>query len=608
MRSFSVGFLAVAVAVDASEWSMKAISTVYQRGSFPYLLGGGVTNIQASEKACMDQCLALPACKFGTFVTKGAAAAESTHSFSEMARYGECWLAAQTHPVEVKCGVPCKGFAKIHREAEQPTTPVPNHAQTDECECDPAGFPGDAEAFMSCLGACAAQGLSAYARKPCNCDPENDPSLFTKCSQDPFSYHINVRHLQPRFHTVALQGGEQHRCKMTHGDTMVTNSYTKRPKRRFSAPGNKPYGGDPIPGTFTAAECQAQCDATDRSTCACVLHNRDTNKCRLLTTACQGESGYQGYKYAKSFDAYLRVDAAQQLRNAAGHGLVCKCCDCRDNGRFFEMREVGFGVHTATAPFLTVIAPIVADFHACMDLCHQNPACRAGTFLNAGVDHGKCWLSANIEVAAPCEQSCQSFVQINTATNAVHTTTTTPAPTNAGSGCPINNVGSSAAGAPYPCSPCPSGEGVLYGGCTPSGIAGVPGTPVPYPICRPCGGKTVFPCAATQSSSWRPFCQARFTAPSTGPAGNRLHVRPSGLAGGCTRGLCHICGYLGGSICNGSEQGSEGPCDAGLYPNKYGGHPCTNTGTSLPMVSGVYYHVIGTSNVADMTRPLIPIA
>jgi len=422
MRSFSVGFLAVAVAVDASEWSMKAISTVYQRGSFPYLLGGGVTNIQASEKACMDQCLALPACKFGTFVTKGAAAAESTHSFSEMARYGECWLAAQTHPVEVKCGVPCKGFAKIHREAEQPTTPVPNHAQTDECECDPAGFPGDAEAFMSCLGACAAQGLSSYARKPCNCDPENDPSLFTKCSQDPFSYHINVRHLQPRFHTVALQGGEQHRCKMTHGDTMVTNSYTKRPKRRFSAPGNKPYGGDPIPGTFTAAECQAQCDATDRSTCACVLHNRDTNKCRLLTTACQGESGYQGYKYAKSFDAYLRVDAAQQLRNAAGHGLVCKCCDCRDNGRFFEMREIGFGVHTATAPFLTVIAPIVADFHACMDLCHQNPACRAGTFLNAGVDHGKCWLSANIEVAAPCEQSCQSFVQINTATNAVHTT------------------------------------------------------------------------------------------------------------------------------------------------------------------------------------------
>jgi hypothetical protein len=85
-------------------------------------------------------------------------------------------------------------------------------------------------------------------------------------------------------------------------------------------------------------------------------------------------------------------------------------------------------------------------------------------------------------------------------------------------------------------------------------------------------------------------------------------VRPSGLAGGCTRGLCHVCGYLGGSICNGSEQGSEGPCDAGLYPNKYGGHPCTDTGPSLPMVSGVYYHVIGTSNVADMTRPLIPIA
>ena len=146
---------------------------------------------------------------------------------------------------------------------------------------------------------------------------------------------------------------------------------------------------------------------------------------------------------------------------------------------------------------------------------------------------------------------------------------------------------------------CGAGQGVLYSGCTPN-MPGAPGTPVPYQVCRPCGGKTVYPCAAPAAP-----CQARFTAPSTGPAGHRLHLRPAGAAGGCTRGLCHVCGYQGGSYCNGSEQGSDGPCDAGLYPSKWGTHTCTNTGKPLPSVGGVYYHPVGTSNTPDMNNPLI---
>ena len=102
---------------------------------------------------------------------------------------------------------------------------------------------------------------------------------------------------------------------------------------------------------------------------------------------------------------------------------------------------------------------------------------------------------------------------------------------------------------------------------------------------------------------------AALSAPSrllanTGPSGHRLHLLPSDK--GCSRGLCHVCGYLSGDPCNGSEQGEDGPCDAGLYPKKYGGNTCVNTGTSMPEVDGVYYHHVDGTNDPDMTRPLVP--
>jgi hypothetical protein len=189
---------------------ITGFSTVFQQGSYPYLYGGGQTNKQPSEKACFDQCLVDPACKYGTFVTASQSVDAATHAFGHMARFGECWLAAQTHAVPVACGVACKSFRKIHQDDTKPPTAAPN-TMGRECTCDAADVPS---IFMPCMATCAAHGLFHHAKAACTCNPATNSSSYTTCRQDPFTLHLRVHHLQPRFHTHALKGGERYRCKM----------------------------------------------------------------------------------------------------------------------------------------------------------------------------------------------------------------------------------------------------------------------------------------------------------------------------------------------------------------------------------------------------------
>jgi len=367
MKFYAAALPVLGAAAAASEYAIVPTGSVNQQGMYPYLLGGGSKNVQVSEEACIAQCESMAECLFGTYVTQGSAIDTSTHAYSHHVRAGECWLAAQTHSEPVACGVACKGFKKVQKAFDckltpesmngaafpkgcpgavfsnslpaqrycdgdhkvagdqgfpwfaacckwdankcitrDPPPPPPNTDQVNECTCDPASPP---ETYMHCMSLCKGHGLFTYKRHSCDCDPAVHPSVFTQCRQDPFSYTLRVKHLVPRFHTVAIKGGEQHKCKMT-------------------AP------------------------------------------------------------------------------------RECKCCDCRDAGTFYEIREIGFGVHTATAPFLSEMTPVVADINACMELCNANPLCRAGTFITGGEDEGKCYISEHIESSATCQKPCDSFIRV----------------------------------------------------------------------------------------------------------------------------------------------------------------------------------------------------
>ena len=271
---------------DANEFEIKEESTVFQMGMYPYLYLGGAQNVKPSREACEAQCLADKDCNFGTFVNQGGAALkEATHSYSTLVRYGECWLSKHTHTTNVRCGVACESFSK------QPKLPSTTGAAEPTTTTTFAPRP-------------------TYTSAPCHCDPLKHPSMFTKCKQDPFSYHILVRHLQPRFHTVPYEGGERHMCKMTDSTT-------------------------------------------------------------------------------------------------------CKCCDCRNDGSTFDIKEIGFGIHTAKAPFLMGggVNNVVKSFDDCRKLCHDNKLCNAGTYISAGTSEGQCWLSSYVESEQPCEKPCHSFVK-----------------------------------------------------------------------------------------------------------------------------------------------------------------------------------------------------
>lgn len=292
------------------------VSKAFQMGKFPYLKNGS-TNMVDSEQACMDQCNSIPECQYGTFVTAAKETPDGTHAYSHAAKYGECWLSATTHEDPVACGVPCKGFQKVklHDLAPKPDK-APRLDQTNEkCACDVQSM--EPEAYMKCMTACIAHGLHTYTKSACRCDPTTTQSKFTTCKQDAFTAHLLVEHLQPRFHTQAMNGGEQHRCMM--------------------------------------------------------------------------------------------------IKPADGAEEKCACCDCHDTG-YYSIREIGFGMHTAKAPFLAGAGPVMADdMHTCQEKCHEiGDTCRAGTFITGGASEGQCYLSEHIEKAKACseEKPCASFVHV----------------------------------------------------------------------------------------------------------------------------------------------------------------------------------------------------
>jgi hypothetical protein len=308
MKAFCLAALVGSSLAQRTHTEIKPVTKAFQMGKFPYLRNGS-TNTVATEQACMDQCMTIPDCKFGTFVTAAADSPEGTHAYSHTANYGECWLSATTHDEPVACGVPCKGFQKVEVNDPEPTTRAPRLDQSNEmCTCVATMAP---EVYMRCMTSCIAHGLHTYTRSACKCNPTDAESLFTTCHQDAFSAHIMVDHLQPRFHTEPMNGGEQHRCMMV--------SDTK-----------------------------------------------------------------------------------------------CACCDCHNTG-YYSIREIGFGMHTAAAPFIEDPAPVVGDMHACQEMCHDHgDLCRAGTFITEGPSAGQCWLSHNIERAQQCsdEKPCASFVHV----------------------------------------------------------------------------------------------------------------------------------------------------------------------------------------------------
>ena len=138
-----------------------------------------------------------------------------------------------------------------------------------------------------------------------------------------------------------------------------------------------------------------------------------------------------------------------------------------------------------------------------------------------------------------------------------------------------------------------------YGGCLNAAANGMGNgnRPVMPSVCRACGTKTAGPCLNNYLANNAP-CQ-----PTTTNGNNRLMLHqvytPTSLLWtidtvGCGNGapMCHVCGGLNQSPCNGSEQGTDGACDAGLHPRKNGGHTCTAS-YSMVAVNGVYYHTVG---------------
>ena len=88
--------------------SIQPYSVRYHLGTAPYLEPNpdsvrNPNNIQQSLRDCELQCLSLPDCRYGTYITDGA-------------RRGECWLAANTTKALEPCNVACQSFVKLLRQ------------------------------------------------------------------------------------------------------------------------------------------------------------------------------------------------------------------------------------------------------------------------------------------------------------------------------------------------------------------------------------------------------------------------------------------------------------------------------------------------------------
>ena len=92
---------------------------------------------------------------------------------------------------------------------------------------------------------------------------------------------------------------------------------------------------------------------------------------------------------------------------------ACRCCDCNPEKRFKDIKSVGFGVHTATEPFLENGANNVTQYE-CEEQCHSIKQCLVGTWISShGSKKGACWLSSNVERASSCNQLCYSFEKVD---------------------------------------------------------------------------------------------------------------------------------------------------------------------------------------------------
>lgn len=288
------------------QYEVVTTGTTYQMGAYPYLHGGGQWNKAASVKACLAQCEKDPKCLFGTFVDRKGV----LHTFANpitFSRFGECWLSSKTHKTQTKCGVDCIGFKKVVKHAHKTRAPTPAPTPKQGCQC--------------------------------TCDPASDPSMYTKCQQDPFGYSIHVTHL----------AANKHRIRM-HADHK---------------------------------------------------HGKTQHVCKMLG-ATKGKFGGQ-----------------------------CKCCDCSCRGTPTDIKEIGFGFHTATAPFLF---PGTTNIHktavACQNQCSKTANCLYGTYITTGYQAGECWLSHNSAARTTCEKPCQSFVKVGSITDNYAAFVKTATPTN----------------------------------------------------------------------------------------------------------------------------------------------------------------------------------
>jgi len=96
---------ATAAAAAGNESHIQDYSNHFERGAAPYIKPDfrdtdNPRNLQPSVQACKQQCETIPDCHYGTYIVSGA-------------RTQECWLAAQTGSVDVRCGMGCRSFDKV---------------------------------------------------------------------------------------------------------------------------------------------------------------------------------------------------------------------------------------------------------------------------------------------------------------------------------------------------------------------------------------------------------------------------------------------------------------------------------------------------------------
>lgn len=134
--------------------SIQPYSTKFQLGSAPFLEPDpnswrNPNNIQPKLRDCELQCLEMPTCRYGTYITSGS-------------RRGECWLAANTTTTLSPCNVECQSFVKLlhhHKSVGMPVQPAHSagewaaHLISPRARTSPHPHPHPSLPWLSCLSA-----------------------------------------------------------------------------------------------------------------------------------------------------------------------------------------------------------------------------------------------------------------------------------------------------------------------------------------------------------------------------------------------------------------------------------------------------------------------